>query len=1096
MTRATSYRLLITVSLVLSLLIPAAFAQETTAGIQGIVKDPSGAVVTGATVEVSGPALIGKKSSQTDSGGYYRFANLPPGTYTISVTARNFSNYKREGVDLATGHLPSIDINLQVGTNTETVEVTGAAPQVDVSQSKVQSNVTEDVINAIPKGRSYQSVIAFAPGARLEPLQDNVSGVGYQIDGASSTENAYLVEGQDTTGVVHGRGDTNVPFEFVQEVQIKSSGFEAEFGGALGGVVNVIQKRGGNDFHGSVFTYYSADTFNAAPNRSLRLNPLTVLHAGPAGGVARLAESPEYYQANKDHSRRLDPGFEVGGYLLKNRLWGFASFVPSFSTLSRPVFMTSVNSVRTFNQDVNTYNAFARLDGALTSRIRLFGSWQYGYQKAQGTSLPTADSRYGQRNTSVFSAATLPDQFNYGLGYVAPSVIDNVGADITLTSSLVATTRFGYFFSDLQNRGFPAGDRYLQQNTTTAASKDANGVALPASLIVSVNQANIASNKTQQFDKTGRKSFSQDIAYFRKTSFGTHNIKGGYALNKINENILNGFQGSFTTVFVASAYSPVTATGQANCAAIAAASGASYGNANTCQGRYGYFIVGGNTTETKGKVGSTTQALYLQDSWTVGHGLTINAGIRFDKEFLPSFKPGANEIKFGFGDKTAPRIGASWDVLRNGKVKLYGSYGKFFDIMKYELPQGSFGGQYWHQCVYGLDDPNYAGVLPTRGPDGNICPTGGASAHANGTIPAADRFIENNDLRIPANDPSDNRIVPGIKPMEQHELVFGADWAINSTLAFESRYSRKRLDRTIEDIGALQAGGEAFFIGNPGFGAIGDQSGICPACARQPKAIRNYDGLEFRLTRRATGHWFGTVSYTYSKLYGNYSGLSSTDEAGRNDPNVSRMFDEPHYQFDSHGKYALGPLATDRPHTFKAFGFYSLKWWHMETLVGGTQQWFSGTPITSQITAAGGTPQLVENRGNFADISVDANGVWTLNSVHSKRTPQFSQSDLNFVHNIHVSKTNEAMRVTLEANIINVFNQHSILNYQNSMLRSGSTCPPPGGCGTPNYDALMHSGWDYIAAANTNKNVLSGTYGLPNLFQTGRTMRFNMGFSF
>src|SRR5205807_8871148 len=126
----------------------------------------------------------------------------------------------------------------------------------------------------------------------------------------------------------------------------------------------------------------------------------------------------------------------------------------------------------------------------------------------------------------------------------------------------------------------------------------------------------------------------------------------------------------------------------------------------------------------------------------------------------------------------------------------------------------------------------------------------------------------------PSNLTTNNAIVPGLKPMQQHEMVFGADWAINPIYTLESRYSRKRLDRTIEDIGALQPGGEQFFIGNPGFGAIADQSGICPTCAPQPKAIRNYDGLEFRLTRRASERWFGTVSYTYSRLYGNYSGLS------------------------------------------------------------------------------------------------------------------------------------------------------------------------------------------------------------------------------
>jgi hypothetical protein len=194
----------------------------------------------------------------------------------------------------------------------------------------------------------------------------------------------------------------------------------------------------------------------------------------------------------------------------------------------------------------------------------------------------------------------------------------------------------------------------------------------------------------------------------------------------------------------------------------------------------------------------------------------------------------------------------------------------------------------------------------------------------------------------------------------------------------------------------------------------------------------------------------------------------------------------------------MGPLATDRPHTFKAFGYYRLKWWKFESLIGATEQWFSGTPVSSQITAAGGTPQLVENRGNFADISFDpTTGAWSLNGVKKGfRTPSFSQTDANIVHEFRVNKSNEAQRLVFETNITNLFNQHSILNYQNSILRSGSICPPPGGCGDPNWDALMHSGWDYISAANAGLRVRSGTYGLPNLFQTGRSFRFKIGFTF
>src|SRR5262245_60039399 len=107
------------------------FAQETTAGLQGTVRDSSGGAVANGTVEVSGPALIGTRKVQTDSAGGFRVAALPPGEYTMSVSAQGFRTFKQAGIDLQVGRLPSIEVKLEVGVVTQTVEITGTAPIVD-----------------------------------------------------------------------------------------------------------------------------------------------------------------------------------------------------------------------------------------------------------------------------------------------------------------------------------------------------------------------------------------------------------------------------------------------------------------------------------------------------------------------------------------------------------------------------------------------------------------------------------------------------------------------------------------------------------------------------------------------------------------------------------------------------------------------------------------------------------------------------------------------------------------------------------------------------------------------------------------------------
>ena len=173
------------VVLVAAISTPALFAQETTAGIQGLVKDPTGAVVPKATVEVTGPALIGSKAVETDSGGFYRISSLPPGSYDLTVNAGGFRKYKLSGIRLEVGRLPNVDVVLAMGSATEVVEVTGQSPIVDVTQSKVAVTVDHDQIDNMPKGRSFQSLIPFAPGARQEPLQGSRNN---RTNGFKSTE--------------------------------------------------------------------------------------------------------------------------------------------------------------------------------------------------------------------------------------------------------------------------------------------------------------------------------------------------------------------------------------------------------------------------------------------------------------------------------------------------------------------------------------------------------------------------------------------------------------------------------------------------------------------------------------------------------------------------------------------------------------------------------------------------------------------------------------------------------------------------------------------------------------------------------------------
>ncbi len=295
------------------LVVPAeAWAQ---ASIAGIVRDTSGAVMPGVTVEAASPALIEKvRSAVTDGSGQYRIVALDAGTYVVTFTLAGFSTVRREGVELTGAFIATVNADLRVGTVQETITVTGETPLVDVQSSKVQQTLRQDVINALPSGRTYFGLAALVPGITTS-VQDvggiaGPSTVTFSNHGGPLTEGRLQVDGMSIGSAVGGSGVSFYVADVghAQEIVFSTSGGlgEAEVGGP---VMSLIPSTGANTIKGSFF----------------------------ANGANSATQGSNYTQALKDAGLRApqqliklwDVNGSFGGPLVKDRLWALRRGAPA-----------------------------------------------------------------------------------------------------------------------------------------------------------------------------------------------------------------------------------------------------------------------------------------------------------------------------------------------------------------------------------------------------------------------------------------------------------------------------------------------------------------------------------------------------------------------------------------------------------------------------------------------------------------------------------------------------------------------------------------------------------------------------------------------
>lgn len=1015
-------------------------AQGVSGSIEGTVTDDSAQPVPGTEimVESTGNTAGYKKTVTTDEKGYFVLVEVPAGTYVIQAKKADRSAASRT-VSVESGQRTRVSPSLTTG---------GPSP----GRAAAARYPWEE----LPTRTTFSSVLRFAPTLRSEVLAG-----GLQVTGASGAENRYFIDGHEVTNFRTGLLNSNndLPFGFLQEVKVVASGVEARFGGGTGGTINVVSRGGGNDWRGNLGMSFTPAGPQGDPN--VVLSRFT----SSFGGI-------EYFQPRKDSASAYFPTATISGPVLRDKIWFLASYAPQIYKIERTIdYFTSPNpatrSVREsirYKSDVRTEEAFVRLDSQPMSRLRVFGTFLYNPIIQDGVLPPVAEglqglpqSGNGLRGAEFLATRGGRQNANMVNGQITWDPLDN----------FVLNVRAGRSFLNekLNSYGMPRITRFVCSGSP---------FSIPGSGC-STGFQNVANNSVRDYDASVRTTFDADAVFPGIEALGRHNFRGGYQLNRLFNEVKDGYTDTGTVVLFYGV--PISnLTGQPS----------TPGNLGS-----GYLQRFGLV----GEAGSSNHALFAQDSWQIVPRLTLNLGVRFENEEVANFVAEESQsLEFGWGDKIAPRIGFALDVFGNGKTRAFGTYGIYYDRLKYELPRAAFGGEFFRR--------DYFEILPSRGAHysnytysvilgNNTDQIGGTCPITNTTGYSICQF----DFRLPVNLPDSEPLLagavdPDIKPARQTEFSFGVDQELPGGFSVSGRYLRKQLDRTVEDIGGLTPQGlQAYVVGNPGFGLACEVAGSMNAPC--PKAERNFDALAFAVNKRASSYFFN-VNYTFSRLTGNYSGLASSDEFGLVAPNRTAYFNSPSQGFDASGEPDNGRLPTDRPHVLKAFGGYSFGWPGRanRTSVSAFTTVRSGTPLTTVYGLFGAATSILFGRRDLG------------------RTETFSETDLQVSHQYRFGNENRFL-IEPYVVVLNLFDERneiarqtliSSTNFTSSTLTAGgcTTCSTPAAV----YDTIFSRGGirqfvlNYISARGTSLTGFRNDYGLPILFQDPRYVRFGLRFRF